>query len=64
LETTFFPEAYDRYAPVIEFGKPYLLWGKVESDWGATTLTVDRIAPLPRLEGKRKEERGEKRGDC
>jgi DNA polymerase-3 subunit alpha/error-prone DNA polymerase len=49
VETTFFPEAYDRYAPVIEMGKPYLLWGKVETDWGAATLTVDRIAPLPRI---------------
>ena len=49
VETTFFPDAYDRYAPVIEMGRPYLLWGKVETDWGAVTLTVDRVAPLPRL---------------
>jgi DNA polymerase-3 subunit alpha/error-prone DNA polymerase len=47
VETTFFPEAYDRFAPVIDFGKPYLLWGKVETDWGAATLTVDDVALLP-----------------
>jgi DNA polymerase-3 subunit alpha/error-prone DNA polymerase len=50
VETTFFPQAYERFAPVIDFGKPYLLWGTVETDWGAATLTVDRAAPLPRLE--------------
>ncbi|MGD8366614.1 MAG: DNA polymerase III subunit alpha [Desulfobacterales bacterium] len=54
VETTFFPEAYDRFAPVIDFGRPYILWGKVETDWGAATLTVDRVAPLPRLEKTQK----------
>ncbi len=54
VETTFFPQAYARYAPVIEFGKPYLLWGKMETDWGAAALTVDKVAPLPPLNGKRK----------
>ena len=46
VETTFFPRAYDRFCHLIDRGRPYLLWGKVERNWGATTLTVDRIQPL------------------
>lgn len=46
FETTFFPEAYRRWSPLIDRGRPYLLEGKVEQDWGATTLTVDRLSPL------------------
>ncbi len=49
VETVFFPEAYDRFAPIIEVNRPYRLWGKVESDWGAATLTMEKIAPLKRL---------------
>ena len=26
--------------------RPYLLYGKVEEDWGALTLTVDNVKPL------------------
>ncbi|MCF8081178.1 MAG: DNA polymerase III subunit alpha [Desulfobacterales bacterium] len=50
VETVFFPEAYDRFAPIIEINRPYRLWGKVETDWGAATLTVEKVAPLPRLQ--------------
>jgi hypothetical protein len=27
-------------------GHPYLLHGKVEQNWGATTLTVSNVEPL------------------
>ena len=43
VETTFFPEAYRRFCHLIDRGRPYLLSGKVEADWGATTLTVDSV---------------------
>jgi len=46
VETTFFPEAYRRFAHMIDRGRPYMLAGKVEQDWGAVTLTVDHVAPL------------------
>ena len=46
VETTFFPEAYRRFCHMIDRGRPYLLHGKVEQDWGATTLTVERAIPL------------------
>jgi len=43
METTFFPEPYHRFCHIIDMGRPYLLTGQVEQDWGATTLTVDSI---------------------
>ena len=46
VETVFFPEAYRRFAHTIDRGRPYLISGKVEQDWGAVTLTVDRLAPI------------------
>ena len=46
VETTFFPKTYDRFCHLIDRGRPYLLEGKVERNWGATTLTVDRVEPL------------------
>jgi DNA polymerase-3 subunit alpha/error-prone DNA polymerase len=46
VETTFFPRAYDRFCHLIDHGRPYLLKGKVEQNWGAVTLTVDTARPL------------------
>ncbi len=46
VETTFFPKAYDRFCHLIDHGRPYLLEGRVERNWGAATLTVSRINPL------------------
>ena len=48
VETTFFPQTYDRYAHVLNGQRPYRLSGLVESDYGAVSLTVDRIEPLHR----------------
>lgn len=46
VETTFFPRAYDRFCHLLDHGRPYLLEGLVEQNWGAATLTVDRVQPL------------------
>jgi DNA polymerase-3 subunit alpha/error-prone DNA polymerase len=46
FETTFFPATYRRFCHLLEGERPYLLEGQVESDWGAVTLTVERLAPL------------------
>ena len=43
VETTFFPKTYDRFCHMIEHQRPYLLLGKVQEDWGAVTLTVDKV---------------------
>jgi DNA-directed DNA polymerase III PolC len=45
-ETTFFPGTYRRYAHLLRSGRAYILSGIVEQDYGAITLTVERIAPL------------------
>ena len=42
-ETTFFPETYRRFCHLIDRERPYLLEGKVEEDFGAISLTVDRV---------------------
>jgi DNA polymerase-3 subunit alpha/error-prone DNA polymerase len=46
VETTFFPMVYDQFCHMIDWGRPYLLSGKVEENWGAFTLTVDMVLPL------------------
>lgn len=46
VETTFFPLAYHRFCHMLDWGRPYLLSGKVEEDWGAVTLTVGEVSPI------------------
>ena len=48
VEATFFPGVYRRYAHLLTSGRPYLLTGLVEEDFGAVTLTVDHIEVLAR----------------
>ena len=46
IETTFFPEVYRRYAHILSSQKIYHLRGLVEEDFGALTLTVERVRLL------------------
>ncbi len=46
IETTFFPEVYRRYAHILAAQRPYLLRGLIEEDFGALTLTVERVRLL------------------
>jgi len=48
FETTFFPDVYNRYATILTSGKPYILGGLVEEDYGALTVTVHGIQLLRR----------------
>jgi error-prone DNA polymerase len=48
VETTFFPQTYHRFCHMLDRERPYLLTGKVEEDWGAITLTVDRVETIQR----------------
>ncbi|MBW2062882.1 MAG: DNA polymerase III subunit alpha, partial [Deltaproteobacteria bacterium] len=43
VETTFFPETHRRFCHMLDWGRPYILAGKVEEDYGAVTLTVDQV---------------------
>ncbi len=46
LETVFFPKVYRRYATVLTTGCAYLLWGMVEEEFGAITLTVEKLRKM------------------
>lgn len=46
VETTFFPKVYRKHAHLLHSGRPYLLRGMVEEDFGALTLTVTDLRPL------------------
>jgi error-prone DNA polymerase len=46
LECTFFPETYRRFCHMLDYQRPYLVEGKVEEDYGAFTITVDRISRI------------------
>jgi DNA polymerase-3 subunit alpha/error-prone DNA polymerase len=48
VETTFFPETYHRFCHMIDRQRPYLLTGKVEEDWGAITMTVEKVERIMR----------------
>ncbi len=43
VEATFFPKVYSRYAHILVSGRPYVLFGVVEEDFGVVTLTVKMI---------------------
>ncbi len=43
IETTFFPKAYRRFCSIIDGNRPFILCGKVEEDFGAVTMTVNRV---------------------
>jgi len=47
VETTFFPKTYRRFCHLIDGERPYLLTGKVDQNWGATTLTVENLELIP-----------------
>ena len=46
FETTFFPKVFDRFCHQLDHGRPYLLHGMAEENWGAVTLTVERAVML------------------
>jgi len=43
VETTFFPKAYRQFCAIMEPNRPFMLYGKVEEDFSAVTLTVKRV---------------------
>ncbi len=42
-ETAFFPKAFSRFRRILDAGRPFLLSGRVEENWGAAVLSVDRV---------------------
>ncbi len=49
-EVTVFPRQYRRYAPELMTRGPFILTGLVEEEWGAISLTMDRLSVLGRGE--------------
>ena len=50
VETTFFPDTYRRFCHLLDHHFPYILEGLVEEDFGALTLTVERVESLRPLQ--------------
>lgn len=46
-ETTFFPAVYRRFCAMLDRERPFILTGKVESDFDALSLTVSRVETCP-----------------
>jgi DNA polymerase III alpha subunit len=46
FDATFFPRAYARFCRMLSRQRPYLLKGKVEEEFGVTTLTVEWVGFL------------------
>jgi DNA-directed DNA polymerase III PolC len=42
-ETVFFPETFQRFCQELDMGRAYLLFGLVESEFGAVSLTVHQL---------------------
>jgi error-prone DNA polymerase len=47
-ETIFFPQAFQRFCQYLDMNRPYLLFGKVESEFGALSLTVRHVLAVAR----------------
>ena len=46
VETTFFPQTYRRFCALLEWGRPFLLYGQVDVDFGAVTMIVKHVVHL------------------
>ncbi|UCD88649.1 MAG: DNA polymerase III subunit alpha, partial [Desulfobacterales bacterium] len=46
IETTLFPKVYRRFCSILDRSRPFILYGKVEEDFGAVTMTITRIDPV------------------
>jgi len=46
VETVFFPKPYALFCHMLDYGRPYLLSGIVDENWGAVTLTVEHTQPV------------------
>jgi error-prone DNA polymerase len=46
IETVFFPKAYRRFCAVLDRSRPFILHGKVAVDFGAVSLSVNRVEAL------------------
>ncbi len=43
IETVFFPQAFRRFSHILSYTRPYRLFGRIEEDFGAVTVTVEKV---------------------
>ncbi|MFH2059180.1 MAG: DNA polymerase III subunit alpha [Pseudomonadota bacterium] len=43
VETVFFPKPYALFCHMLDYGRPYLIYGTPDSSWGAITFIVDSV---------------------
>ncbi len=46
VETVLFPKIYNRFCHILDYGRPFLLSGKVDENWGAVTLNAEAVRPV------------------
>ena len=49
METTFFPQAYRRFCAILDRSRPFMLYGKVDEDFGVHTLTVEQVKAVTKV---------------
>lgn len=52
-ETVFFPEAFKHFCQDLDHNRAYLLHGRVESEFGTVSVTVDRLRRIAPRTGKK-----------
>ena len=48
FETVLFPDAFERFYPLLDDGWAFLIFGRVEDDLGALAISVERLVPVSR----------------
>ena len=48
FETVLFPDAFERFYPLLDDGWAFLIYGKVEEDLGALAISVEKLVPISR----------------
>ena len=51
FETVLFPDAFNRFYPMLDDGWAFLIFGRVEDDLGAVAISVERLVTISRRTG-------------
>ncbi|MCG8639790.1 MAG: DNA polymerase III subunit alpha [Desulfobacterales bacterium] len=51
VETVFFPKPYALFCHMLDYGRPFLIYGTPEPNWGAITFSVESVQPVPHRAG-------------
>jgi DNA polymerase III alpha subunit len=52
FETVLFPDAFNRFYPLLDDGWAFLIYGRVEDDLGAVAISVERLVMISRRTGE------------